>query len=820
MVKGDIHVRRVCWRSAAPQRICLVFFCLVPILLLAASWSQQRDLNFRPSPLTCGRDHAGMKNIMLIFGTRPEAIKLAPVIKELRKSTVFKTTVVSTGQHKQMLEQVLLQFDLKGAVDYDLNLMKPGQTLSDLSVRVINALDQVMRIECPDLLLVQGDTTTAFTGALAAYYLRIPVGHVEAGLRTRNIYSPFPEEVNRQAISAIASYNFAPTNLAADNLRAEGRTCNVYITGNTVVDALLTLKNEPPSSRVLEVSEVIKSRQEAVSSPKTILLTAHRRENLGEPLTRIFSAISTLLKEHDDIVVVYPIHLNPEVRTTAVKYFGTEIFSRLRRNLPQLDSSNITHLDRLLIVPPVDHSDLVALIQHSFFILTDSGGIQEEAITLGKPVLILRDTTERPEGILAGASHLVGSREDTIVEWSNLLLKDSRMYDKMSNSKFLFGDGSAARQIVHLLEHADLVKVKSGSQCSRDVSEQHPKLPEADAELKCHMRTRADCKRQLPEEVSSSGRNPHNDTAQHVEVEYDIVVVVTVWKRNTVAELLKMISTQTALYQRCVAVILFQNGEHVNISAVVHQWSQPSAWGNISVGIKHVVSKVETGYYGRFASPLFVRSSSAARFILLDDDIIFGDRYFENMLRVVDDGFLATRNGRFLDDSYREFDWRGFWRQGDVDTFDEDDVYDFGGHIWAGRISWLRVAWQNPPPLMYNAEDFWISAVLKRELGIDTKRPRCPSPKKGGDMELCACSMMTANDHVAPNLGGSDIDEKRFTRLSAMRTIAQHYNYKNLLSMDNDAAIKMGAKHQEIPAKQFTPKPETIEKFENCLFWY
>ena len=757
---------------------------------------------------------------MLIFGTRPEAVKMAPIIQELTKSKVLKSTVVSTGQHKQMLEQVLLQFDLKNTVDYDLALMTPGQTLSSLSSRALSALDQVLRAECPALLLVQGDTTTAFIGALAAYYLRIPVGHVEAGLRTRDIYSPFPEEVNRQAISIMASYNFAPTQLAADNLRSEGRTSHVYITGNTVVDALLTLKNSTPSSRVQKILQVIKSRHGAAHSPKTILLTAHRRENLGKPLTRIFSAISTLLKNHKDIVVVYPIHLNPEVSAAAIEYFGDEIFSRLRRNDLQLDSSSSDHLNRLLIFPPVDHSDLVALIDRSFFILTDSGGIQEEAITLGRPVLVLRDTTERPEGILAGASHLVGSREDAIIEWSDLLLSDSHTYKKMSNSKMLFGDGSAARQIVQILENAQLGKVEFGSQGSRDNSQHDLRLSASDYELKWKTATGVDHKRQEHAAVSLLRREPHIDTALRMEVEYDIVIVITVWKRNTVAELLKMISTQTALYQNRVAVIVFQNGEHVNISAAVQKWSQPSAWGNLTVDIKHVASKIETGYYGRFASPLFVSSSPEASFILLDDDIIFGNRYFQNMLRVVDDGFLATRNGRFLDDSYREFDWRGFWREGDVDTFDEDDTYDFGGHIWAGKVSWLQVAWQNPPPLIYNAEDFWISAVLKRELGIGTRRPRCPNPDNGGDMELCACSMKIANDHVAPNLGGSDIDEKRLTRLDAMRAIAQHYNYKNLLSFDINAVTKMGARHKEIPTEQFKPKPETVAKFDRCLFWY
>lgn len=233
----------------------------------------------------------------------------------------------------------------------------------------------------------------------------------------------------------------------------------------------------------------------------------------------------------------------------------------------------------------------------------------------------------------------------------------------------------------------------------------------------------------------------------------------------------------------------------------------------------HILNDVETGYYGRFLSPLAVSSTERAKFIILDDDIIFGRRYFENMLRVVEGGSLATRNGRFLGEGLYEFDWRNDWKEGDVDTFDDDDEYDFGGHMWAGQIAWLRTAWQHPPPIYHNAEDFWLSAVLKRELGVTTKRPRCPAPR-AGDVEMCACSMKIANDHVAATVGQHEVNEVHQTRSAALQTIAKHYAYVTILSKDPTAAEKMGRAHSEIPIDLFSPSDETKDMFAQCLFWY
>ena len=376
---------------------------------------------------------------------------MAPVIQELAKSAELTSYIVSTGQHKEMLEQVLTEFGLSDKVHENLDLMRPGQRLATLSSAAIERIDDVVSRNRPDMVLVQGDTTTAFIAALVSFYEKIPIGHVEAGLRTRDIYSPFPEEINRQSISNIASLHFAPTELSANNLKAEGKIKNVFITGNTVVDALYAVLRNSDSKRMVDYRKRIRMRSKTHNT-KMILLTAHRRENFGEPLRQIFSAVDTLLREHPNIVIMYPIHLNPEVSKAVKAWVGEENFKTIRKG-HRTSQSEVSHIDRLLIVPPVEHTDLVALIQASYFVLTDSGGIQEEAISLGKPVLVLRDTTERPEGVQAGASRLIGHSRDTIVQAAHELLTKREVYANMSNSRQLFGDGHSAKKIVKIVEN-------------------------------------------------------------------------------------------------------------------------------------------------------------------------------------------------------------------------------------------------------------------------------------------------------------------------------------------------------------------------------
>ena len=361
-----------------------------------------------------------MKKVMLVFGTRPEAIKMCPLVKELRTRNNLKTIVCVTGQHRQMLDQVLEAFSI--VPDYDLIVMRDKQTLFDITTNILNGIKEVLKEEEPDVVLVHGDTSTTFVTALACFYLQIPVGHVEAGLRTYNIYSPYPEEFNRQAVSIISKYNFAPTDLSRQNLLKEGKNPDtIYVTGNTAIDALkITVKKDYKHPEL-----------EWASDSRLILITAHRRENLGEPMKAMFRAIRRVMDEHMDVKAIYPIHMNPVVREIANKILGDD--------------------ERIHIIEPLDVVDFHNFQSRSYLILTDSGGIQEEAPSLGKPVLVMRDTTERPEGIAAGTLKLVGTEEENIYQNFKLLLEDKEEYVKMSQASNPYGDGLACKRIADIL---------------------------------------------------------------------------------------------------------------------------------------------------------------------------------------------------------------------------------------------------------------------------------------------------------------------------------------------------------------------------------
>lgn len=361
-----------------------------------------------------------MRKIMLVFGTRPEAIKMCPLANELKQRETVQTIVCVTGQHRQMLDQVLAAFGV--TPDHDLSIMKPRQTLFDITASVLERIRQVLEEVRPDVVLVHGDTSTAFAAALACFYLQIPVGHVEAGLRTYDIHSPYPEEFNRQAVGIISRYHFAPTETSRNNLLREGkRPEHIYITGNTAIDALRTTVRQDYTHP--ELSWAADSR--------LILLTAHRRENLGGPMRHMFRAIKRIVNEHGDIKVVYPIHMNPAVRRTAVEVFGND--------------------ERFHLIEPLDVLDFHNFMARSYLILTDSGGIQEEAPSLGKPVLVMRDTTERPEGIAAGTLKLIGTSEETIYSELQHLLSDSSAYEAMARASNPYGDGHACERIADIL---------------------------------------------------------------------------------------------------------------------------------------------------------------------------------------------------------------------------------------------------------------------------------------------------------------------------------------------------------------------------------
>ena len=362
-----------------------------------------------------------MNTVMLVFGTRPEAIKMCPLVRELRSREGIKTVVCVTGQHRQMLDQVLEAFDV--TPDYDLSVMKQGQTLFDITTNILSSIKAVLEEVKPDTVLVHGDTSTTFVTALACFYLQIPVGHVEAGLRTYNIYSPFPEEFNRQAVSIVSEYNFAPTETAKENLLREGRDgSKIYVTGNTAIDALKTTVRADYTHPELEWAE----------GSRLILITAHRRENLGEPMHHMFRAIRRVMDEHPDVRAIYPIHMNPVVRRAADEELGG--------------------CDRIHIIEPLEVLDCHNIMAKSYMILTDSGGIQEEAPSLGKPVLVMRDTTERPEGIAAGTLRLVGTDEAVIYDNFRRLLEDKDAYNAMAHAANPYGDGLASRRIADILE--------------------------------------------------------------------------------------------------------------------------------------------------------------------------------------------------------------------------------------------------------------------------------------------------------------------------------------------------------------------------------
>lgn len=361
-----------------------------------------------------------MKKIMVVFGTRPEAIKMCPLVNELKKRKELQTVVCVTGQHRQMLDMVLEAFEI--IPNYNLSIMKDKQTLFDVTTNILNRIKDVLEKEKPNVVLVHGDTSTTFVTALACFYLQIPVGHVEAGLRTYNIYSPYPEEFNRQAVSIISKFNFAPTELSKENLLKEGKDpTSIYVTGNTAIDALKTTIRENYTHPELEWAD----------GSRLIMITAHRRENLGELMQHMFKAIRRVMDEHPDVKAIYPIHMNPVVREIANEYLDND--------------------DRIHIIEPLDVLDFHNFLNRSYLILTDSGGIQEEAPSLGKPVLVMRDTTERPEGIVAGTLKLVGTKEETIYNEFSRLLSDREEYDAMSKASNPYGDGHACERIADIL---------------------------------------------------------------------------------------------------------------------------------------------------------------------------------------------------------------------------------------------------------------------------------------------------------------------------------------------------------------------------------
>lgn len=801
------------WARSRPRAFLIVILALGLYLAGISCLNRTSRWQFRPSLINYNSGALSMlavstarsisqgagrrepkKHVMVLLGTRPEAIKLAPVILELKtRLDRFHCTVVSTGQHQSMLLQVLSAFGLGSAsLDLSLDVMTVDQSLASLTSRVMARMDEVFRHVRPDLVIVQGDTMTAFIGALAAFYHKIPVGHVEAGLRTHNRYSPFPEEVNRQGIGVLASLHFAATDFAANNLINEGKDgATIFVTGNPVVDALQTYasaileKGEAPSAAVQSIETAKHNRCAASGACRVVLLTAHRRENHGKPLRDIIKAVSEVLRLHPDVLVVYPVHLNPNVRRDLAASLPAFVYAQLGTVQIEPDSregfdADVQHLRRLLLLPPLDYPDLVQIMQMSEIIVTDSGGIQEEGAVLGKPIVVLRDTTERPEGVHAGVARLIGTSPSAIItEMGKLLQRTSAGYTAAAAAaQGLYGDGHAAQRIVDI----------------------------ADWYLNENERSRS--MPPVPDYAHASAR--------------DLVVVLTVWKRATLGQYLEMLSKQSLLRRPGfrTTIVVFQNGHHLDVRSTIDEWqsNRQERWGTADVVVEHIQSPLATGYYGRFLVPLLAKVHSNGYFIVCDDDVIFGARYLENMIRVVDTGSLAVRVGRFVTSDTTNADaiTESFGMGGDKApkgfqvTNEEDVVYDFGGHLWAGRFGWLHTLWSHPPPVWITSEDFWISAVLRTHLGVHTKRPRCPT----SDVEQCACSMDTAEDHAPVEVGAVRGGEFA-VRNEAMSAIAQEYDYRPL-----------GEEWALLEARAYTVHPAGQGPFqvhgtwvENCLYF-
>ena len=750
----------------------IIFFIFLNKDLFSNNSIYKRLLNLRPLYNYC---------IIIVFGTRPEALKMIPIIKELKKNPKFFCITINTGQHKKMTKQILESLNMSKYVDIELNVMRKNQSLSKLTSRIILAIDKILSILNPDSIIVQGDTTTSFAAALSAFYKKIPIFHVESGLRTKNLFSPFPEEFNRIAIDDISSLLFAPTNISAINLLKEDKNSNkIFVTGNTIVDTLkLTLNKTYPSKYIIDLIENAKSFYKNKNECKIILLTCHRRENYYHPIINILKAVQKLLKDFENIVIIFPFHLNPNI-IQSIKMSLPETIYNYLINRKEIKNPLYSYLNRLFLISPLNYIDLIHLLSVSFFIMTDSGGIQEESISIGKPVLILRTNTERIEGVKFGSAILTGILSEKIYYYSSLLLKNETLYNEMTKiHNNVYGYGNSSKIIVNIIE-----RYFENGLFESDYSNFN--------------------KYNNLNELNYSKILSNYDymlTNSNNEPQYDIVIVLTVWKRNNLESQLIQIKRQSIIetkkYKK-IKIIIFQNSNHIDITDIIKRWNMSNIFSD-KVKICYINSPFETGYFGRFLAPLTSTVTSNSYFIICDDDIIWGDRYFENMIRLVDEGFLATRNGRLIDQNFNEIcPICEFIDGGQVQAcYNEDIEYDFGGHIWAGRISWLRKAWTHLPVSIENCEDFWLSSVLKTFYNISTRIPRCPCPEgKVINPDFCAASHKSAIYHINSIIGKSEIKDDFSKRSKLIKLTCQKFNYTPLLILAPNIDEKIKKKYK------------------------
>jgi UDP-N-acetylglucosamine 2-epimerase (non-hydrolysing) len=698
--------------------------------------------------------------IAVVFGTRPEAIKLIPLIKELKENKNFLCITINTGQHKEMIQQILKTFNMESSIDFNLKIMQKNQSLAKLTSKTISQLEKIYNLINPNAVIIQGDTTTGFAAAISAFYQKIPIFHVEAGLRTNNLYFPFPEEFNRVTIDDISSLYFAPTDWAASNLLKENKiSSNIFVTGNTVVDVLqLTLNNTSPSAKLKKLIEKAKSLCMIESDCKIILLTCHRRENYFKPIYNILTAIQNLLKDFNDIVIIFPFHLNPNIKQSIINAIPSIVYDDIISG-KKITNDNYLYLNRFLIIPPLNYIDSIHLESASYFIMTDSGGIQEEGVSIGKPVLILRENTERPEAVISGSAVLAGTSYDKIYNFASSLLKNKVLYDKMAKVQNIYGKGNTSIIISEIIQNY----FQNKSQNLDEINKLNYSLI-------------------LSQYDNSIYQSKYSIFNVYQEEQYDIVIVLTVWKRNNLERQLLQIKDQSILKNKKTNIIVFQNSNYVNVSDIINKWNKSEMFSE-KVVINFIQSTIETGYFGRFIIPLTSSVRGDSYFLICDDDVIWGKRYFENMFRVVDEGSLATRNGRLLDENFQEYSpvpKKAIKKNIHV-CYDEDIQYDFGGHTWAGFISWLRKAWNHIPISIENSEDFWLSATLKSFYNIPTKTPKCPCPSGGIPIvpDMCASSDISSIQHTNAKIGNSIISHN--IRNIIMKETSNKFNYTRLI---------------------------------------
>ena len=697
--------------------------------------------------------------IAFVFGTRPEVIKLIPLIRKIKENKMFSCITINTGQHKEMIQQILKSFKMEKLINFNLDIMEKNQSLAKMTSKILLELDKIYSIINPHAIIVQGDTTTGYAASICGFYLKIPIFHVEAGLRTHNLFSPFPEEFNRKSIDIISNLYFASTDWAANNLLKENiNSENIFVTGNTVVDSLfLTLNNTSPSNYL---QKIILNSQELCTSKndcKIILVTFHRRENYNS-VSNILIAIFQLLKENCNIIIFFPFHLNPNIRQAIQKEIPEDIYRDLIK-LKKINNNQYLYLNRFLLIPPLDYIDLIHLQSTSYFIMTDSGGIQEEGVSIGKPILILRNTTERPEAIESGSAILVGTSPFNIYYFAKKLINDKKFYNKMAKAHFVFGRGNSSDIIFEIIQNYFKNYESNYSNISKYLNKFNYSQILSNYD-----------------KLESVNMNESNYT--HI---YDGVIVLTVWKRNNLEKQIKQVNRQTIIKKNKINLIVFQNSAHIDITGIINKWKENLLANNII--LSHIQSPIETGYYGRFLVPLTSHVTNNAFFIICDDDVIWGDRYFENMLRLVNEGSLATRNGRIISWAFRSTNKAYNLSSKKHICYDEDIEFDYGGHLWAGKIDWLRKAWTHIPISIENSEDFWLSSVLKSFYNISTKIPKCPCPKDNNLIipEFCAVSDVSARHHIDAKFG--NLSSSHELRTTLIKKMSIKYNFTRLISV-------------------------------------